>query len=100
LTPDTANSTLAPDIESWSSVPIVATDVAVYFCDPKSPWQRGTNENTNGLLRQYFPDGTDLSVCTQRALNRIAQELNTRPRKTLGFRTPAAMLAEGVAPTD
>lgn len=77
----------------------VATDVVVYFCDPKSPWQRGTNENTNGLLRQYFPDGTDLSVYTQRALNRIAQELNTRPRKTLGFRTPAAILDEGVAPT-
>ena len=77
----------------------VATDVAVYFCDPRSPWQRGTNENTNGLLRQYFPDGTDLSAYTQRALNRIAQQLNTRPRKTLGFRTPAAILAEGVAPT-
>jgi IS30 family transposase len=77
----------------------VATDVAVYFCDPKSPWQRGTNENTNGLLRQYFPDGTDLSAYTQRALNRIAQQLNTRPRKTLGFRTPAAMFAERVAPT-
>ena len=76
----------------------VATDVAVYFCDPQSPWQRGTNENTNGLLRQYFPDGTDLSVYTQKALNRIAQQLNTRPRKTLGFRTPAAILAEGVAP--
>ncbi len=77
----------------------VATDVAVYFCDPQSPWQRGTNENTNGLLRQYFPDGTDLSRYTQRDLNRIAQQLNTRPRKTLGFRTPAAILAEGVAPT-
>ena len=77
----------------------VATDVAVYFCDPKSPWQRGTNENTNGLLRQYFPDGSDLSVYTQTALNRIAQQLNTRPRKTLGYRTPAAILAEGVAPT-
>ena len=76
----------------------VATDVAVYFCDPQSPWQRGTNENTNGLLRQYFPDGTDLSNYTQRALNRIAQQLNTRPRKTLGFRTPAAILAAGVAP--
>ncbi len=76
----------------------VATDVAVYFCDPQSPWQRGTNENTNGLLRQYFPDGTDLSSYTQQALNRVAQQLNTRPRKTLGFRTPAAMLAEGVAP--
>ncbi len=77
----------------------VATDVAVYFCDPKSPWQRGTNENTNGLLRQYFPHGTDLSVYSQRALNAVAKQLNTRPRKTLGFRTPAAILAEGVAST-
>jgi IS30 family transposase len=77
----------------------VATDVAVYFCDPKSPWQRGTNENTNGLLRQYFPDGTDLSTYSQKALDRVARQLNTRPRKTLGFRTPAAILAEGVAPT-
>lgn len=77
----------------------VATDVAVYFCDPQSPWQRGTNENTNGLLRQYFPDGTDLSRYTQQALNQIACKLNTRPRKTLGFRTPAAILAESVAPT-
>lgn len=77
----------------------VSTDVAVYFCDPSSPWQRGTNENTNGLLRQYFPDGTDLSVYSQRDLNRIAQQLNTRPRKTLGFRTPAAMFSESVAPT-
>ncbi len=78
----------------------VATDVAVYFCDPKSPWQRGTNENTNGLLRQYFPDGTDLAPYTQRRLDQIALKLNTRPRKTLGYRTPAAILAEGVAPID
>ena len=77
----------------------VATDVAVYCCDPTSPWQRGTNENTNGLLRQYFPDGTDLSAYTQRALHRIAQQLNTRPRKTPGFRPPAAILAERVALT-
>ena len=77
----------------------VATDVAVYFCDPHRPWRRGTNENTNGLLRQYFPDGTDLSMYSQRDLNGIARELNTRPRKTLGFRTPAAMFAECVALT-
>lgn len=77
----------------------IATDVAVYFCDPKSPWQRGTNENTNGLLRQYFPDGTDLSRFTQRQLDAVARSLNTRPRKTLQFRTPAAILAEAVALT-
>jgi IS30 family transposase len=70
----------------------VATDVKVYFCDPRSPWQRGTNENTNRLLRQYFPDGTDLSVYTQRDLNDIALKLNNRPRKTLGFASPAQKL--------
>lgn len=75
----------------------VATDVAVYFCDPQSPWQRGTNENTNGLLRQYFPKGTDLSTVTQAQLNAIALRLNTRPRKTLGFMTPAEKLASTVA---
>jgi IS30 family transposase len=70
----------------------VATDVKVYFCDPQSPWQRGTNENTNGLLRQYFPDGTELSAYSQADLNKVARKLNARPRKTLGFNTPAATL--------
>jgi IS30 family transposase len=77
----------------------MATDVHVYFCDPQSPWQRGTNENTNGLLRQYFPKGSDLSAVTQAQLNAIALSLNTRPRKTLGFMTPAAKLGEAVAMT-
>lgn len=77
----------------------VATDVDVYFCDPQSPWQRGSNENTNGLLRQYFPDGTDLSSHSQADLNKVARELNERPRKTLGFRTPADTLSEAVALT-
>jgi IS30 family transposase len=77
----------------------VATNVKVYFCDPYSPWQRGSNENTNGLLRQYFPKGTDLSHYTQAQLNAVARQLNTRPRKTLGFRTPADMLNSIIAST-
>jgi transposase, IS30 family len=77
----------------------IATNVSVYFCDPQSPWQRGSNENTNGLLRQYFPKGTDLSGYTQKDLDAVARQLNTRPRKTLGFTTPVAKLAQTVAPT-
>jgi IS30 family transposase len=77
----------------------IATDVQVYFCDPYSPWQRGSNENTNGLLRQYLPKGTDVSMMSQAALNRIARRLNERPRKTLGYQTPAAKLAAIVAST-
>jgi IS30 family transposase len=72
----------------------VATDVQVYFCDPRSPWQRGTNENTNRLLRQYFPKRTDLSEHSQAELNRIAKRLNQRSRKTLGFKTPADKLED------
>ena len=75
----------------------IATDVDMYFCDPRNPWQRGTNENTNGLLRQYFPKGTDLSGYSQQDLDTIALKLNTRPRKTLGFMTPGVRLAKSVA---
>lgn len=77
----------------------VATDVQVYFCDPQSPWQRGTNENTNRLLRQYFPKGRDLSGYTQSDLNRVALRVNQRPRKPLGFCTPADRLEESAAMT-
>jgi len=77
----------------------IATDVDVYFCDPRSPWQRGTNENTNRLLRQYLPKQSDLSVHSQAQLNKIALRLNQRPRKTLNFRSPAEKLSEFVAST-
>jgi IS30 family transposase len=77
----------------------VATDVQVYFCDPQSPWQRGTNENTNLLLRQYFPRGTDLSGYSQAQLDQVSLRLNQRPRKTLGFQTPASKLQQSVAST-
>ena len=77
----------------------IATDMKVYFCDPQSPWQRGSNENTNGLLRQYLSKKTDLSTFSQEELNAIALRLNTRPRQTLGFRTPADKLQASVAST-
>jgi IS30 family transposase len=78
----------------------LATDAAVYFCDPQSPWQRGSNENTNRLLRQYFPKGTNIAVHSQERLDEIARQLNQRPRKTLGFETPAERFEACVATTD
>ena len=75
----------------------IATDIPVYFCDPASPWQRGSNENTNGLLRQYFPKSSDLSIHSRAHLDAVAAELNSRPRKTLGWETPAERLAKLLA---
>jgi len=77
----------------------VATDVQVYFCDPSSPWQRGSNENTNGLLRQYYPKGMDLSGVSQAQLDTVARKLNTRPRETLRWKTPAHILGSSVSMT-
>jgi IS30 family transposase len=77
----------------------LATDIQVYFCDPQSPWQRGSNENTNGLLRQYLPKGIDISGYSQAKLNAVARQLNQRPRKTLGYETPATMFSQTVAST-
>ena len=77
----------------------LATDVQVYFCDPRSPWQRASNENTNGLLRQYTPKGIAISSDSQAKLNAMARQLNERPRKTLGYRTPAEMFSQTAALT-
>jgi IS30 family transposase len=88
-----------PKVLLIAASPMGATDVKVYFCDPQSPWQRGSNENTNGLLRQYFPKKTDLSDYSQSDLNQVALRLNQRPRETLGFQTPASKLQESVAST-
>jgi IS30 family transposase len=77
----------------------LATDIQVYFCDPQNPWQRGTNENTNGLLRQYFPKGCDLSAYSQAKLNAVARKLNDRPRKTLNYETPTERFRQSVAST-
>ncbi len=75
------------------------TDIDVYFCDPQSPWQRGSSENTNRLLRRYFPKGLDLAAYSQAELNKVARQLNERPRKTLNFQSPAERFSQCVAAT-
>ena len=107
-TDDWDNEQLQADMPEMRLLTVftVASDVAVYFCDPHSPWQRGSNENTNGLLRQYFPKSTDLSAHGPDHLDLIADRLNNRPRKRHGYRTPAEVIQQvlsppptGVAPT-
>ncbi len=82
-------------MRDWKQV-TVAADIAIFFCDPHTPWQRGTNENTNGLLRQYFPKGTDLSTHSAADLDWVADELNDRPRKRLGFKKPIELIGDVV----
>jgi len=95
--PDSLRRTLTwdqgPEMRDWKQLRVDA-GIEVYFCDPHAPWQRGTNENTNGLLRQYFPKGTDFSTITEAELDRVADELNDRPRKRLGFYKPSERIAE------
>jgi IS30 family transposase len=82
-----------PEMRDWKQVAL-ATDIDIFFCDPHAPWQRAINENTNGLLRQYFPKGTDLSIHSAQDLDWIAAELNDRPRKRFGFRKPIEEIAD------
>jgi len=95
--PDSLRRTLTwdqgPEMRDWKQVR-VDTGIEIYFCDPHAPWQRGSNENTNGLLRQYFPKGTDLRIHTEKDLDRVADELNDRPRKRLAFYKPSEKIAE------